>query len=457
MLRMEFPERFVWGAATAAYQIEGGWDADGKGPSIWDDFAHRRGRIRTGETGDLACDHYRLWKEDVELMRGFGLGAYRLSLSWPRILPEGRGRINPAGLDFYKRLLDALGEAGIESFVTLFHWDLPSALQAEGGWYSRSTAEAFADYAGLCVRELSGRVRHWTTINEPWVVYLCGHVIGNHAPGLRRPFTALRVAHHLLLGHGLAVRAIREADPRALVGIVNNIGPVDSYRLDRDGRWAERERDLAIRLWMDPIYRKRYPKGLERWIGLQVGKALREGDLDVIGERTDFLGLNSYSRSVARPLPRPLFSFGEARAAYPGARFTEMGWEVYPEGLYRVLAWIRDEYGNPPVYVTENGAAFADPEPAPGGRVDDQNRITFLRAQLVSLWKAIAEGCDARGYFAWSPTKLRFVTDNLEWAEGTAKRFGLVRVDFDDPARPRTIKASGEWYSELCRANAITR
>jgi beta-glucosidase len=448
MLRMEFPDGFTWGAATAAYQVEGGWDAEGKGRSIWDDFAHERGRIRAGETGDLACDHFRRYREDVALMRALGLGAYRLSLSWPRILPQGRGKVNAAGLDFYKRLLDELGEAGIEAFVTLYHWDLPSALQAEGGWFARSTAEAFADYAALCVRELSGRVRSWMTINEPWIVYLCGHVLGSHAPGIRRPFSALRAAHHLLLGHGLAVRAIREADPAALVGIVNNLGPVDSYRLDREGTWAERERALASRLWMDPIYGRGYPRELEPWIGAQAGRSLRAGDLDIIGERTDFLGLNTYSRSIAKPLPRPLFSFGEAKAAYPGARFTEMGWEVYPEGIHRILTWIREEYGNPPVYVTENGAAFPD-EAGPEGLVEDDDRVDYLRAHLISAWRALAEGCDLRGYFAWS------LMDNLEWAEGTAKRFGLVRVDFDDPALPRTIKASGRWYSGVCRENAI--
>jgi beta-glucosidase len=450
MLRMEFPDGFAWGAATAAYQIEGGWDAEGKGRSIWDDFAHRPGKIKTGETGDVACDHFHRYGEDLALMRELGIGAYRLSLSWPRILPEGRGKVNAAGLDFYKRLLDALGEEGIESFVTLYHWDLPSALQAEGGWFARSTAEAFADYAGTCVRELSGRVKHWMTINEPWVVYLCGHVLGSHAPGIRRPFSALKVAHHLLLGHGLAVRAVREADPRAMVGIVNHLNPIDSYRLDRDGKWAERERALANRLWMDPIYGKGYPKELESWIGAQAGRSLREGDLDIIGEKTDFLGLNTYTRGIAKPLPRPLFAFGEAKPDYPGAAFTEMGWECYPEGIYRILKWIRAEYGNPPVYVTENGAAFPDAA-GPDGSADDQDRITYLRAHLVSVWKAIAELCDVRGYFVWS------LMDNLEWAEGTAKRFGLAGVDFAGGSLERRMKASGKWYAKVCRENAITR
>jgi beta-glucosidase len=448
MLRMEFPDDFTWGAATAAYQIEGGWDADGKGPSIWDDFAHTKGKIKTGETGDVACDSYHRGDEDLALMRELGLGAYRLSLSWPRILPEGRGRINVAGLDYYKRLLDDLGEAGIEPFVTLYHWDLPSALQAEGGWFKRGAAEAFADYAALCGRELGGRVKRWLTINEPWVVYTCGHILGSHAPGVKRPFSALKVAHHLLLGHGLALRELHGARSDALVGIVNHLNPVDSSRLDKEGPWSRRERALANELWMDPIYKKRYPKELEAWLRMQLGKDLREGDLDIIGERTDFLGLNTYTRAIAKPLLRPLFAFGEARPDYQGARFTDMGWEIYPEGIYRVLSWIREEYGNPTVYVTENGAAFAD-APGPDGAIDDQDRITYIRAELASVWKAIAEGSDCRGYFLWS------LMDNLEWAEGTSKRFGLASVDFARGSLERRLKASGKWYGRVCRENAV--
>lgn len=450
MLKMEFPDGFAWGAATAAYQIEGGWDEDGKGRSIWDDFAHTKGKIRGGETGDRACDSYHRYAEDLALMRELGLGAYRFSLSWPRILPEGRGRVNGAGLDFYKRRLDELGEAGIEPFVTLYHWDLPSALQAEGGWFKRSTAEAFADYAALCGRELGGRAKHYLTINEPWVVYVCGHVLGSQAPGLRRPLSALKVAHHLLLGHGLAVRALRETAPKALVGIVNHLTPVDSNRLDREGAWSRRERALANGLWMDPIYKRRYPKELETLIRMQLGADLRRGDLDIIGERTDFLGLNTYTRALAKLKLRPLFYFDEARPDYQGARFTDMGWEIYPEGVYRLLSWIRSEYGNPPVYITENGAAFAD-EVGPDGFVHDQDRITYVRAELVSAWKAIAEGSACRGYFLWS------LMDNLEWAEGTSKKFGLASVDFGGGTLKRRLKASGKWYARVCRENAVTR
>jgi beta-galactosidase len=446
---MEFPENFTWGAATAAYQIEGGWNAEGKGPSIWDDFAHAKGMIKTGESGDTACDSFHKYGEDLALMRELGLGAYRLSLSWPRILPEGRGKVNQAGLDFYKRRLDELGEAGIEPYVTLYHWDLPSSLQAEGGWFKRSTAEAFAEYAALCGRELGGRVNHWLTINEPWVVYVCGHVLGAHAPGMQKPFSALKVAHHLLLGHGLAVRALRETASGALVGLVNHLNPIDSYRLDKDGYWSVRERALANKLWMDPIYKKSYPAELEGWIRAQVGKDLREGDLEIIGERTDFLGLNTYTRGIAKRLPRPLFAFGEAKLDRPGAKFSDMGWEIYPEGLYRVLSWIRDEYGNPPVIVSENGIACKDEKLAQDGSIDDQDRITYIRAELCSIWKAIAEGCDCRGYFVWS------LMDNLEWAEGTAKHFGLASVDFAGGSLVRLMKASGKWYGRVCRENAI--
>jgi beta-glucosidase len=445
---MKFPEGFAWGAASAAYQIEGGWNSDGKGRSIWDDFAHTPGKIKTGETGDVACDSYRRWPEDLGLIRSMGLRAYRFSISWPRVQPGGRGALNEKGLDYYKRMLDDVHGAGAEPFVTLYHWDLPSELQGSGGWLSRDTAKAFAEYSFAVANALGSRVPNWITLNEPWVITLCGHALGSHAPGLVLPFRALEVAHHLLLAHGLAVAALRQAVPGAKVGLVNALQPVDDRRLDsRGSSYLRRADDVMNRVWMDPVFGKGYPESLRPFMARKRG-LVREGDLETIAAPIDFLGVNNYSRSIVKPRLAPLYRFDTVRAGYRDARFTAMGWERYPEGLYRVLARIRDEYGNPPVYVTENGVALRE-APGEDGVVHDPERVAFLRDYVAAAWRAIQDGCDLRGYFVWS------LTDNLEWAEGTAMTFGLAHVDFEGGTLNRTLKDSALWYRDLIAANGL--
>ncbi|MCX7023395.1 MAG: GH1 family beta-glucosidase [Spirochaetes bacterium] len=445
---MKFPDGFTWGAATAAYQVEGAWNEDGKGRSIWDDFCRKPGKVRNGDTGDLACDSYHRWPEDVKLLQEGGFGAYRFSVSWPRVQPGGRGRANQAGLDWYSRLVDGLLEAGIEPWITLYHWDLPSSLQESGGWYERSTAEAFADYADVVAHALGDRVKRWITLNEPWVVTACGHALGIHAPGFRRPYSALRVAHCLLLAHGLAVPRIRAASPGALVGLTNNLSVVDGVRIDRPPSKAARRFDaIANRMFMDPVFNRRWPTEIAGAVDRQAGRNLRPGDLELIGVPIDFLGVNNYSRTIVKASPLPLYSFLPVRPAYGHAAFTSMDWEICPEGLYRLLMGIARDYGNPPVYITENGAAFE--ERPDGGVVRDGNRIDYLRAYLSQAARAAAEGCSLRGYFVWS------LLDNFEWAEGYARTFGLVHVDYEGGTLARTPKDSYRWLAQVIGRNEI--
>ncbi len=430
-----FPDGFVWGAATAAYQIEGAWNEDGKGESIWDRFSHTPGRIANGDTGDVACDHYRRYRDDVALMRQLGLKAYRFSIAWPRVLPAGRGRVSEAGLDFYDRLVDALSEAQIEPFVTLYHWDLPQALQDEGGWGDRAICGTFADYAALVVRRLGDRVRKWATFNEPWCIAFLGHRRGEHAPGLRDERLSLLVAHHVLVAHGLASQAVRAIAPRVEVGIVLNLWPVDvaqdtpEHRRQADGLW---QKDSGW--YVDPILRGYYPP--ETWEAYGPhAPSVQPGDMALIAQHIDFLGVNFYSRALVG-----------AGGRLPNAEYTEMGWEVYAPGLRNLLTKLQREYQPPPIYVTENGAAFAD-EVGPDGRVHDARRLNYLRGHILQAQQAIAEGVDLRGYFVWS------LMDNLEWARGYSKRFGLVYVDY--PTQRRIIKDSGEWYRQVIARNGI--
>lgn len=431
-----FPVDFVWGAGTAAYQIEGAWNEDGKGESIWDRFAHSPGATRDGDTGDVACDHYRRYLEDIGLMRRLGLKAYRFSISWPRVLPAGRGPANLKGLDFYDALVDALLEAGIEPYATLYHWDLPQALQDEGGWGKREIGGAFADYAALAARRLGDRVRRWTTVNEPWVIAFMGHRTGEHAPGLRDPRLALQAAHHVLLAHALAAQAIRAAEPGAEVGIVLNLWPVDPASdspEDRAAAAALWQRDAAW--FLDPLLRAHYPP--ETWAAHGINApAVAPGDLALIAQRLDFLGINMYSRHVV----------GTAGIVsnLPGAEYTEMGWEVSPASLRRLLVDLNRDYRLPPLYIAENGAAFAD-EVSPDGHVHDPRRIHYLREHFAAARQAMDEGVDLRGYFVWS------LMDNFEWAHGYSKRFGLIHVDF--ATQKRTVKDSGEWYAGVIRRN----
>ena len=453
-----FPRGFLFGAATAAYQVEGAAAADGKGLSVWDAFARRRGRIRRGETGDEACDHYRRYREDVAIMRSLGLGAYRGSISWPRVLPEGRGRPNPAGLDFYSRLTDELLAAGVRSFFTLFHWDLPLALQREiGGFRSRDAAPIFADYAELVVRALGDRVKDWITVNEPWEYSFFGHLTGDHAPGIMSPRAYFAVMHNLLRGHGMAVERIRGACPGARVGAALSQTPVFPATGSEADAWSTRMADAFMnRITLDPMLKGAYPPLLLERAG-SLFPRIEAGDLEEASRPVDFVGLNFYSRERAShrwfvPWLKTWVSGkdgGRGESEEGGVRRTAMGWEVWPEGMGLLARMMRDEYGNPPVFFTENGAAFADEvsrDPDGNPRVRDPKRVDFLRDYLSELAAAAREGCDLRGYFVWS------LMDNFEWAEGYAPRFGIVRVE--PGSLERTVKDSGLWYRDLIRANA---
>ena len=443
MAELIFPENFTWGCATAAYQIEGAWQEDGRGPSVWDEFSHRPGTIRDGTTGDVACDHYHRYQHDLDLLTQLSVGAYRFSVSWPRVYPEGDGALNEVGLDFYDRLVDAVLERGLEPFVTLFHWDLPLALEQRGGWLERHTAYAFVRYAETVVKRLGDRVKRWITLNEPLSVIGAGYLAGRHAPGQRNVVKAIHALHNLLLGHGLAVRAIRDLDPDAQIGIANAFSPVHPFRT-KDEQTAERVSAIVNGLFMDPILKGRYPRGIA-WAIRLFNRRIRRGDMEIIREPIDFIGVNHYSRYIARRTFLPFIGFRLMKPVYEGVLFTDMDWEVYPEGFHDILTWIKAEYDNPPVYITENGAAYSDRTVE--DEVHDTDRIAYLKEYLRQLHRAIADGCDVRGYFVWS------FLDNFEWEYGLSKRFGLVYVRYE--SQERIMKASGRWYAELCETGAI--
>ncbi len=442
---LSFPPGFIWGTATSAYQIEGAWNEDGKGESIWDRFCHTPGNIDNGDTGDVACDHYHRWQEDVGLMKEIGLRAYRFSVSWPRILPEGRGRLNPPGLAFYDRLVDGLLEAGIEPFATLYHWDLPQALQDRGGWPVRATVEAFGEYADRVSRPLGDRVRYWITLNEPFVSAFVGYLYGRHAPGHTDLDEALAAAHHLLLAHGRAVEAIRHNRPDAQVGIALNLSPyipASRSAADRAAAWLG---DGILNRWfLDPLAARGYPPDVVQHHGRPMD-FVQAGDLEAIATPLDFIGVNYYSRQVVRNTGVPEEQ-NLPQEVFPDLERTEMGWEVYPEGLYRLLGRLYFDYGFHVLYVTENGAAYRD-EVGPDGQVHDPGRVAFLRAHLEQVARAIGAGIPVRGYFVWS------LLDNFEWSYGYAKRFGLVYVDW--ASRRRILKSSARWYSRVIAANGI--
>lgn len=437
-MTLTFPPNFLWGAATAAYQIEGAWNADGKGESIWDRFSHTPGKISDASTGDIACDHYHRYLDDIALMRRLGLKAYRFSTSWPRLLPSGRGPVNRYGLDFYDRLVDALLAANIEPFLTLYHWDLPQALQDEGGWENRNTCHAFADYAALMVKRLGDRVHYWTTFNEPSVVAFDGHLTGEHAPGIQDPRITYQVVHHLLVAHGLAVQAVRAIDPKLQVGIVLNLWnaePATDSPEDIAAAEATWQRGDAI--FPDAIFKAQYPPLVYEMVGKNMPK-IQDGDFALASQKLDYLGLNSYSRNV--------ISANGNITPVPGSEYTEMGWEVCAPALRRLLVRINNDYRLPPIYITENGAAFKD-EVSPDGKVHDPRRLDYLKQHLIQTRLAMQDGVDVRGYFVWS------LLDNFEWGHGFTKRFGLIRVDYE--TQKRTIKDSGEWYEDLIRKNKV--
>jgi beta-glucosidase len=438
MSNYKFPHNFLWGAATASYQIEGAWNEDGKGESIWDRFSHTPGKITNADTGDVACDHYHRFEEDIAIMRQLGLKAYRFSISWPRVLPAGRGRINAKGLDFYDRLVDGLCAANIEPSLTLHHWDLPQALQDEGGWDNRSTAHVFADYAALMVKRLGDRVHFWTTFNEPSVIAFNGHFSGAHAPGIQDARVAHQVVHNLLVAHGLGVQAIRGANSSVEAGIVLNLWPAEpASSSPEDAAAADAAWDRHETLFLDPIFKGHYPAPIIDSLKDDMPR-IHDGDLALISQELDFLGINYYSRHVV--------SATEEMGRLPESEYTEMGWEVCAPAFRRLLVKIHNEYQLPPIHITENGSSFKD-EISADGKIHDPRRLDYLKQHLIQLHLAMQDGVDVRGYMAWS------LLDNFEWGHGFSKRFGMVHVDYE--SQKRTIKDSGEWYANVIRKNQI--
>jgi beta-glucosidase len=439
---LRFPSEFSWGVSSAAYSIEGAWDEDGKGESIWDRFAHRAGNIADGSTGDVACDHYHRMPEDVALMAELGVNAYRFSISWPRIFPEGAGRLNPKGLDFYSRLVDALRARGIEPFPVLYQWDLPQALQERGGWENPDTPNLFAEYArALCLR-LGDRVRHWITHNEPFVPAMVGYLEGAHPPGIKDPQAALEVSRQILLSHGLALRALREERAGARVGLSTILFPVHPAGEGAGDREAARRYDAYFNRWfLDPLFRGSFPEELAAWFrrkGLAVPELSAE-QAELVSAPIDFLGVCYFSRfRVRKSAADPLLEVEVVQP--PPERRSEMGWEIYPEGIHEALKRVAAEYAPPEIYVSENGIALAD-RSVPGGSVRDEPRSRFLAACLSRVHRALREGVPVKGYWVWS------LLDNLEWDLGLSRRFGLVHVDY--ATLRRTPKRSFAWYRKV--------
>ncbi|MCP3726085.1 GH1 family beta-glucosidase [Paraburkholderia sp. CNPSo 3272] len=439
MPTFQFKENFVWGVATSSYQIEGAAREDGRGESIWDTFCRVPGKVVKGESGDVACDHYHRLEEDLDLMAQMGVNAYRFSIAWPRVQPDGRGAYNEKGLAFYERLVDGLLERGIQPFATLYHWDLPQALQTQqNGWESRDTAYRFADYARKIGSVLGDRVASIATHNEPWCTAWLGNATGYFAPGNADLKKAAHVAHHLLLSHGLAVQAMRADGVKAPLGIVLNQSPAHgATEAPEDIAAASLEYAKFVRWYMDPIFKGEYPAEALQWYGANgPQEVIREGDFGIIGTPLDFLGINYYTR---------IFASASGNQRPPGVHgFTDMDWEVYPEGLTELLTNLNAEYRLPPIFITENGCASKDV--LENGRVQDTDRIRFLDLHLAALSEAARQGVDVAGYFAWS------MLDNFEWACGYDKRFGMVYVDYE--TQKRTLKDSAHWYSEVIAEHA---
>jgi len=438
--RIAFPHGFLWGVASSSYQIEGAWNEDGKGESIWDRFSLIPGNIKNGDTGDIACDHYHRYTEDVALMKELGVHAYRFSISWPRVLPNGKGDANRVGLNFYSRLVDKLLEAGIEPWVCLYHWDLPQVLQNEGGWANRNIVRYFADYARLMARELGDRVKRWLILNEPRCIAWLGHLYGTHAPGIKNLELALKVSHHLGLAQGKAIQVLRDISKDFQVGTVvdlNVVHPISDDEKDREA--ASKLDEFRNRWFIDPIFKGEYPPLAE-----EVGMKPNQEDMDLIKQPLDFLGVNYYTRFLAAYDPSNHLT--RAKVVQKNTPTTERGWEIYPNGLYEILIRLRREYGNPTLYVTENGAAFED-NVIKEGKVQDDDRIAFLRDHIAAAYSAIKDGVRLNGYFVWT------IIDNFEWAEGYSKRFGLVHTNYQ--TLKRTPKKSFYWYKQVIANNGF--
>jgi beta-glucosidase len=449
---LEFPPGFLWGTATSAYQIEGAADEDGKGESVWDRFAATPGKIADGSDGRVACDHYHRYAEDLDAMKALALRAYRFSISWPRVIPDGAGVVNPKGLDFYERLVDGMLARGIRPFATLFHWDLPQKLQEAGGWTNRATVDAFVRYADVVARRLGDRVKDWMTHNEPWVVAFVGHLFGDHAPGLTDLRTALAAAHGILLSHGRAVPVLRAASAGARVGIVHNLEWIEPASPREEDIAAAQRHDGAFNRWfLDPVFRACYPEDMLSWYG---GDAppVAAGDMKIIAAPIDFLGVNYYTRRIICKDPagrgttgRSVFAARQVHWPFvPRADFEE--WEMAPEGLYRTLMRIAREYSPGFMYVTESGTPLPD-IPGEDGIVHDPVRTRYIARHAAAVRQAVTDGADVRGFFLWS------YMDNFEWGFGFSKRFGMSWVDYR--TQKRVLKDSGRWYSKAARENGF--
>lgn len=446
--QLTFPEGFLWGAATAAYQIEGAADEDGRGKSIWDTFCATPGKVENGDSGAVACDHYHRYKDDVALMKQIGLRAYRFSIAWPRILPEGTGTVNEAGLDFYDRLVDELLANDIQPWATLYHWDLPQTLEDRGGWPERSIIDAYVNYADVVSRRLGDRVKHWMTFNEPWVFTNLGYGVGVHAPGRSSMADYFQAGHHVLVAHGLAVPVLRaNAGEDAQIGIAASLVWSQQASAERTDRSAALRWNGYMNRWfLDPLYKGAYPMDITH-IYRDLFPKMENEDLATIKGPPDFLGINFYMRHVVTADPESADPLKVRVVPQEESEHTAMGWEVNPESMYNILRQTFREYQPGPMYITENGAAFDD-ELTADGEVNDTRRLNFYRDYLAQAHRAIQDGIPLQGYFAWS------LLDNFEWAEGYAKRFGLTYVDYE--TQRRILKASGKWYSEVIRNNGFT-
>ncbi|MDP1546636.1 MAG: GH1 family beta-glucosidase [Anaerolineales bacterium] len=448
MTILKFPETFIWGVAASACQIEGAWNEDGRGESIWDRFAHTPYHVLTGENADIALDHYHRMPEDIALMKQFGFPYYRFGASWSRVMPTGEGNPNPKGLDFYDRLVDELLKQGIQPKTTLYHWDLPQALQDKGGWANRDTTDRFAEYASHVFDRLGDRVRFWSTHNEPWVAAFLGYATGLHAPGICDYSQAYQAAHHLLLSHGKTVQLFRQGGYKGEIGLILNLNgllPASDSQADIDA--TQRVHDETHALFLDPIFKGEYPQRLFDFIGSHQPK-IQAGDMELIHQPMDYLGLNYYNTDLVS-----FDVFGGLNKArltpYSAAGWgrTDMNWGIDPDGLKRELLYVKENYGSPKLYVTENGCAIPD-QPDKNGYVSDGSRILYIKSHLQSLHEAIQQGADVHGYFVWS------VFDNFEWERGYGPRFGLIRVDYE--TMQRIPKQSAHWYSDIIKQNAIT-
>ena len=449
MARVQFPKGFHWGTATASYQIEGAWQEDGKGESIWDRFSHTPGKIKLGHTGDVACDSYHRFADDIALMREMNQTSYRFSIAWPRIQPSGSGTANAKGLDHYRRFIDALLDAGIRPFPTLYHWDLPQALEDRGGWPERDTAGRFADYAELVLRALGDRVKHWMIFNEPSIFTVMGYLAGIHAPGRRDPGAFLRATHTVNLAQGEAFRAMRAAQPGAVIGTAFNLSACEPAGDSAADQAAAERWHAFVNLWyLEPALRGRYPDAFVDGAPLE-RMGVREGDLERVRAPLDFLGINLYTRTLVKHHPDDSFGLQALPVGPLGGSDgpkTDFGWEVWPKALYDMLMRITRDYGRPVLEITENGCSYAD-GPDARGVIHDTRRIDFYRGFLQAVANAIEHGADVRGYHAWT------LLDNFEWSEGFEQRFGLAWVDF--ASTNRTLKASGRWYGRVAAENGF--